>query len=131
MKSIILSLLVVLMLVGCGSEKESFNIDDYLDEQTEVCESVHYKMTQYCYNEYYEKYGYNVEGAHNVCKWIEELRRCPRVVTYISDTYEKDDILLHLSNTISNKVTYDRTYQYCYEYLDENNESVKFDCGMY
>lgn len=139
MKSLILSLFVALMLVGCGSEDESFNIDNYLEDQTVICESVHYKMTQYCYNDC----GYDLTSYKCYhCTAIKDADRCPRVVSFISDKYEKDGILLHLNEVLVDRDFYcwdkeeggvscsEINGEYCYEYLDENDEHFYLTCAM-
>lgn len=139
MKLLIVIITLLTLLLSCGIEEEQeFSIDNYLEEQTEVCELVHYQMVQHCYNEP----GY--DPTNNNCEFIRSLRRCPRIVSFILDTYERKGILLHLNNRLVDEELYCYKREdgviscfelgekgvYCYEYFNEEGESFKIDCGI-
>lgn len=136
-----MGLIVVLMLVGCGEEERGFSIDSYLDKQMEICRLNHQQMVVFCYNDYY--------SSDDVCNFIKELDRCPRIVSFISDTYEKEGKLLHLNYGLVNEemVCYEdsdgygighcydtvKNGVYCYQYFNEEDKTSIFnlDCRMY
>lgn len=139
MRNLIMSLMVLLMLVGCGEDEQGFSIDSYLDKQMEICRSNHQQMVVFCYNDYY--------STDDDCERIKDLDRCPRIVEFISDTYKKEGKLLHLNNGLVNAEMvcyrdsdgdsncYETTKDgvYCYQYFNEDNKTSIYDidCRVY